>query len=221
MFVEASFAQKWVSNEAYPDSNPTSLTHFERYHFCLLFIVCCLFSYFVGMGKTVITLSLILANPAPQLSDDDEVDVALDEHWGAFCPGLQGDEKAKIADMPKSRGTLVVCPVSLVGQWVSEAKSKMSSDCPLKVPYVVFLSRCYLSFSYFPHLSSFVLFCCFVLCFHRCMNTMDKNGSPMSTNSQNSIWSSLPTRHLLLIHGPKAKQPVEVHSTYPSHILPI
>ena len=105
----------------------------------------------------MITLSLILANPAPQLSSEE--DAAFDDHWGAFSPGLIGDDKEKIAGMPKSRGTLVVCPVSLVGQWVSEAKSKMSADCPLKVRRLSFIFLCYLSI-YIPHLSSIVLVCC-------------------------------------------------------------
>jgi SNF2 family DNA or RNA helicase len=35
--------------------------------------------------------------------------------------------------MVKSRGTLVVCPVSLVGQWVSEAKSKLTAGVSLKI----------------------------------------------------------------------------------------
>ena len=116
--------------------------------------------FHLGMGKTVITLSLILANPAPQSSGDDEEDAGVfDEHWGAFSPGLQGDENDKIKEMPKSRGTLVVCPVSLVGQWVSEAKSKMSSDCPLKVPYI-HLYSCYNS-SYYC-LSSYFSFSAFL-----------------------------------------------------------
>ncbi len=80
------------------------------------------------MGKTVITLSLVLANPAPLLDDLSPEEAAA--HWGAFPP-TAGEEK--LAKMPKSRGTVVVCPVSLVGQWVSEARSKMSDDCPLKV----------------------------------------------------------------------------------------
>ena len=106
-------------------------------------------------------MSLILANPAPQLSYDEE-DVAFDEHWGAFSPGLIGDDKEKIAGMPKSRGTLVVCPVSLVGQWVSEAKSKMSADCPLKVRYIHFTLLCYLS-TVFEFLIYLPLFWCVVL----------------------------------------------------------
>ena len=86
-----------------------------------------------GMGKTVITLSLILANPAPDPTDISPEDAAT--HWGAFPPPLLPSAAAteKVAKMPKSRGTVVVCPVSLVGQWVSEAKSKMSDGCPLKV----------------------------------------------------------------------------------------
>jgi SWI/SNF-related matrix-associated actin-dependent regulator of chromatin subfamily A3 len=33
----------------------------------------------------------------------------------------------------RSRGTLVVCPVSLVGQWVSEAKSKLTEGSTFKI----------------------------------------------------------------------------------------
>ena len=58
------------------------------------------------MGKTVITLSLILANPAPMKGPDLTVQAASD-HWGTFCPG-QATVPATIAAMPKSRGTLVV-----------------------------------------------------------------------------------------------------------------
>ena len=60
----------------------------------------------MGMGKTVITLSLILANPAPVKGPDLSAQAASD-HWGTFCPG-QTAVAATIAAMPKSRGTLVV-----------------------------------------------------------------------------------------------------------------
>ena len=60
----------------------------------------------MGMGKTVITLSLILANPAPMKGPDLTAQAASD-HWGTFCPGQPG-VTATIAAMPKSRGTLVV-----------------------------------------------------------------------------------------------------------------
>jgi len=64
-------------------------------------------------------LSLILANPAPEknalLTDKEAAD-----HWGAVSPGqtggYSGQAEGPISAMPKSRGTLVVCPVSLVGQ---------------------------------------------------------------------------------------------------------
>lgn len=59
----------------------------------------------VGLGKTVEVLSLILANPAP----------------ASIVPG-QVLSSGRIA----TRATLVVCAVSLVGQWMEEARSKLT-----------------------------------------------------------------------------------------------
>ena len=59
----------------------------------------------MGLGKTVITLAVILDNPAPAN--------ALPAAWG-------GD-----ADRVRTRATLVVCPVSLVSQWHDEAVEKV------------------------------------------------------------------------------------------------
>jgi len=165
----------------------------------------------MGMGKTIITLGLILCNPAPALTNGPEAD----EAWGTFAPdaltrgekdrkvkekleqkerdnaarlaiqrelnaqtfeldtGLElgstisgisahhamevenayisneeeeEDEITKAAkktsgyrplqtDVPtvRSRGTLVICPVSLVGQWCSEARSKLKGGDALKI----------------------------------------------------------------------------------------
>jgi hypothetical protein len=57
----------------------------------------------MGLGKTVEILALCLANPAPALP----------------APGTLLDN-GKL----KSRATLVVCAVSLVGQWMAEAQEK-------------------------------------------------------------------------------------------------
>ncbi|CAK9225479.1 unnamed protein product [Sphagnum troendelagicum] len=54
----------------------------------------------MGLGKTIEILALILANPCP-----------LDQ----CAPG-------------SSKGTLVVCPVSIVGQWANEVKSKLAAN---------------------------------------------------------------------------------------------
>ena len=99
----------------------------------LLACHCSFFSFtlFSGLGKTIISLSLILINPAP--------DVPIS---GTPVTKLNGlDDTGKVTwdkdlyprsstDHPKrgkilSRGTLVICKVSLVGQWIAEAKSKL------------------------------------------------------------------------------------------------
>ncbi|KAJ7517354.1 hypothetical protein O6H91_21G020400 [Diphasiastrum complanatum] len=55
----------------------------------------------MGLGKTIEILALILANP---------------------CPTERGNLLAS------SRGTLVVCQVSVVGQWANEVKSKLAAN---------------------------------------------------------------------------------------------
>jgi SWI/SNF-related matrix-associated actin-dependent regulator of chromatin subfamily A3 len=66
----------------------------------------------MGLGKTVEVLSLILANPPP----------------ASYSVGVQTPQ-GKI----RSSATLVVCPVSLVGQWVDEANSKLAVDSSLRI----------------------------------------------------------------------------------------
>jgi hypothetical protein len=63
-----------------------------------------------GLGKTIVTLACILANPKPQL------------------PLAEPAPPARIAGKHPTSATLVVCAVSLVGQWISEAKSKLSTN---------------------------------------------------------------------------------------------
>lgn len=70
----------------------------------------------MGMGKTVITAALVLANPAP--ADRDSQQWA--DAWASAATGGK----------TRARGTLVVCPVSLVGQWVQEATEKMEAAAP-------------------------------------------------------------------------------------------
>ena len=90
----------------------------------------------MGLGKTVISLSVVLQNPAPDLPESGtEVD---GYKWPppskepSSTPGWTQVVK-KAAGAPSSRGsifsrgTLVVCNVSLVGQWIDEAKSKLKN----------------------------------------------------------------------------------------------
>jgi SNF2 family DNA or RNA helicase len=83
----------------------------------------------MGLGKTVISLSLILQNPAPAVPPSG-VDVPLNgtsfvtaKGWSGVPPRLADDEIGSTF----SHGTLVVCHVSLVGQWIEEAKRKLKN----------------------------------------------------------------------------------------------
>ncbi|KAK9830036.1 hypothetical protein WJX72_009324 [[Myrmecia] bisecta] len=62
----------------------------------------------MGLGKTVETLALILANPAPPLPES----------------GPTKTEDGLVV----SRATLVVCAVSLVGQWAAETRDKLANS---------------------------------------------------------------------------------------------
>jgi SNF2 family DNA or RNA helicase len=73
----------------------------------------------MGMGKTIITLGLVMCNPAPL--------VPTEEEWGKYVC------KNNDAPLVLSRATLVICPVSLVGQWVSEARSKLGDGSTVKI----------------------------------------------------------------------------------------
>ena len=113
----------------------------------------------MGMGKTIITLGLIICNPPPA----DTTGPQAKDQWGDFSPDKDKERKSKEKTsrsvqmndngesyvvtttttdkykhvMPevkiRSRGTLVICPVSLVGQWCSEARSKLSGGSHMKI----------------------------------------------------------------------------------------
>ena len=102
----------------------------------------------MGLGKTVISLALILKNPAPQLplsgssieelktkgpDVDNSESVGWDENLFEKNKGL-GHLSNKKTGSIICRGTLVICPVSLVGQWIDEARSKLD-DPGLIYPY--------------------------------------------------------------------------------------
>lgn len=95
------------------------------------------------MGKTVISLALILKNVAPPtpLSGSlvkDYTPVAspsTDANLSMWdeCNNRSDEEPVERAKY-FCRGTLVVCNVSLVGQWIDEAKSKLKNP-GLVYPY--------------------------------------------------------------------------------------
>lgn len=105
----------------------------------------------LARSKTVISLSLVLLNPAPALPVSGTVvksytlpapvpTPAAKEGSTHKSPSQWPPAPSLPEDAPKrrgrifSRGTLVVCNVSLVGQWVDEAKSKLK-DPGLVYPY--------------------------------------------------------------------------------------
>ena len=89
----------------------------------------------MGLGKTVISLALILSNPAPALpvSGSKAKDLAKtpkvangQSFWKTnVSTGTNTSSQNSKRGRFLSRGTLVVCNVSLVGQWIEEAKSKL------------------------------------------------------------------------------------------------
>jgi SWI/SNF-related matrix-associated actin-dependent regulator of chromatin subfamily A3 len=69
-------------------------------------------------GKTVVTLTLILANPPPAVPTLPPAAPASAAAVGGSAP-----PRPLIA----TRATLVVCAVSLVGQWIAEARDKLAT----------------------------------------------------------------------------------------------
>lgn len=86
----------------------------------------------MGLGKTIISLSLVLQNQAPASPPSGSVVERSDLNSQAadgngWTPRAKANQTGAHESRGSilSRGTLVVCNVSLVGQWIDEAKSKL------------------------------------------------------------------------------------------------
>ena len=89
----------------------------------------------MGLGKTVESLSLVLQNPAPDSPQSGTIVRGYrfsTQNIQNAPPGWTVEKMDKAGhEMGRgsifSRGTLVVCNVSLVGQWIDEARSKLKN----------------------------------------------------------------------------------------------
>mmetsp|Transcript_10273 Transcript_10273/g.14525 ORF Transcript_10273/g.14525 Transcript_10273/m.14525 type:complete len:1332 (+) Transcript_10273:110-4105(+) len=90
----------------------------------------------MGLGKTIISLAIILENPAPvepqsgtAVMDFETKSRKRADHsckWTTLDNVSEESRRERvIRGSIFSRATLVVCNVSLVGQWIDEAKSKL------------------------------------------------------------------------------------------------
>ena len=72
----------------------------------------------MGLGKTLTLLSLILKAKEEREGQDEDKKEKAGEDWM--------NKKGKNAVL--SKGTLVICPASLIGHWEAEVKSKVKND---------------------------------------------------------------------------------------------
>jgi SNF2 family DNA or RNA helicase len=94
----------------------------------------------MGLGKTIEVLGLVLSNPPPRnwLQNGDPVGttcVSPSEHAFTRPDGAppHGIAREAPALAIRSTATLVVCAVSLVGQWIDEARSKLDAANGLRI----------------------------------------------------------------------------------------
>ena len=82
----------------------------------------------MGLGKTVISLGVILSSPQPAAEKK-----AKAAAYTAARAAAGSSTSARKKLLIPSSATLVVCMVSIVGQWIEEAKSKLAADSELKI----------------------------------------------------------------------------------------
>lgn len=79
---------------------------------CSFYFVCSLqiLADAMGLGKTVMTIALILANPGRGISHDKDIEMSNDNHQST---GISNTTTSTVVE----GGTLIVCPMALLGQW--------------------------------------------------------------------------------------------------------
>jgi len=84
----------------------------------------------MGLGKTIEVLALILAQKPPQgwIEHGETLGKA-----GAIAECTNMANGTNVKKPHRSGATLVICAVSLVGQWIDEAKSKLDEDSGLRI----------------------------------------------------------------------------------------
>ncbi|MCI17879.1 SWI/SNF-related matrix-associated actin-dependent regulator of chromatin subfamily A member 3-like 3-like, partial [Trifolium medium] len=63
----------------------------------------------MGLGKTVMTIALILSNPGRMKSDDSDAESIYDN--------ILSTKRRNVNPYNVEGGTLIVCPMALLGQW--------------------------------------------------------------------------------------------------------
>lgn len=92
----------------------------------------------MGLGKTVMALALILTEkPSPAEAAEIAAGTPVQQlpFWRPEPPAAQAASFAAAVKGPRIRtaATLVVCAVSLVGQWIDEARSKLAGSDTLRI----------------------------------------------------------------------------------------
>jgi len=64
----------------------------------------------MGLGKTVMTIALILSNPGRLKSEDSDGESVYDNIFSAKRRNVNPSSNLE-------GGTLIVCPMALLGQW--------------------------------------------------------------------------------------------------------
>ncbi|XP_058071405.1 DNA repair protein RAD5B-like [Magnolia sinica] len=86
----------------------------------------------MGLGKTVMTTALILGKLVRESPDDQQVEEKNQDFDNKKTKNGQKDPQTKSLPTVKG-GTLVVCPMALLGQWKNNLEDLYSLLCFLRV----------------------------------------------------------------------------------------
>ena len=90
------------------------------------FLDCSIYTPNRGLGKTIISLSLICANPRPKhnqvLPREHIVSGKIDHPLYSPPPSVKGCTTSSAKNILLSNGTIVIVPMTLMSQWQSEVQ---------------------------------------------------------------------------------------------------